>query len=270
MGLASFAFSWGFILVKGAGLAPAVCAFYRLLFGAGTLLAIALVRGSTLRPSGAVIGAGIAFGMHQILFIGATQTTSIALVTLIQSLQPLIVGALSQRALRERVPRGLYGCALLALLGVATVMYANRGLPNTSLYGVLLSLLNLATYTAFFLFSKRARARGAQTLSLTALSLGIALLSILPFLYWTPPSGEGWQIGLMLLMALLPGNGHLLVNWAHPRVGATLSSIILALVPVFASLWAHLIFGEPYGPLHVLGTLLTLSAVELGRRVAPF
>ena len=71
---------------------------------------------------------------------------------------------------------------------------------------------------------------------------------------------------MLAVLALLPGNGHLLVNWALPRVSAALGSLILTAVPLLASLWAHLIFHEPYGPLHLIGMTMVAAAIEGGRR----
>lgn len=67
-------------------------------------------------------------------------------------------------------------------------------------------------------------------------------------------------------LALLPGNAHLLVNWALRRVSAALASLTLLTVPLLASIWAHVVFGEPYGLRHVIGMLLVAAAVEAGRR----
>jgi len=266
MTLASFLFSWGFIIVRAAGLPPAWTAGFRLTFGAALLLGVAKLRRMPFHFSPVVVAAGVLFGVHQLAFIGATQATSIALVTLVQALQPLLVAPLSRRALQEDTPKALYACGVLGVAGVGIVVYANRGLPTTTWYGFGLSLLNLVSYTAFFLASKRARLEGAHPISLTGTALAIALLTVLPFLGNAPDTIEPWQVGLLAFMAWVPGNGHVLVNWAHPRVSATLAALTTSLVPVFASIWAHLIFDEPYGPLHLLGTLLTLSAIELGRR----
>jgi drug/metabolite transporter (DMT)-like permease len=71
---------------------------------------------------------------------------------------------------------------------------------------------------------------------------------------------------LLCVLALGSGNGHLLVNWAHDRVSATVASLILLIVPLLASLWAHLVHDEPFGLRHVLGIVLVMAAIEGGRR----
>ena len=269
--LASFGFSWGFIIVRAVDLPAAEVAFLRLLFGGGLLALVALARRTPWHFSGPVFFAGLCFGLHQLFFIRAAQSTSIAVVTLVQSLMPLLVAMVSQRTVGEKVEGALFGCAVLALAGVGLVVYANRGMPSTTPFALLLCVLNLVSFSAFFLFSKRARFLGAPSLTLTCASLVIAWLFVVPFSVGqlTTAVPALWQVGLLAFMAWIPGNGHILVNWAHARVSATLGSIALSLVPVFASIWAHLLFDEPYGLLHVIGTVFTLAAVVLGRKVSP-
>lgn len=269
MALAAMGFSWGFIIVKGVALPAATVGFWRLLIGAGALALVArALRAPWPVRWGPVIGAGICFGLHQLVFIAASQQTSIAIVTLIAALQPLAVSMVSHRVLGERVPPGLRGAAGLGVVGVAVVVLANLEAPSRTLRGDLLAALNLVLFTAFFLFSKRARAEGTPTLTQTTCTLGIAWLVVLPALAFNEPRipSAGWQWVLLAVLALVPGNGHLLVNWAHPRVSATLASLILATIPLLSSTWAHFVFGEPLGAWHALGMALAAAAIESGRR----
>jgi drug/metabolite transporter (DMT)-like permease len=266
---ASFAFSWGFVLVKAIALPPVTIAFFRVLIGAAVLV----IASSILRPGWpsartAVLGAGLCFGLHQLAFITATHETSIAVVTLLGALQPLVVSLVSRRTLGERVPPALYGWSLLAASGVGLVVYANLGSASRSLFGDLLACANLVLTSAFYLFSKRARDQGASTLSLTTATLVIALILISPALAFTPPAApiapRDWT--LLVILALVPGNGHLLLNWAHPRISAALGSLTLASIPLLASVWAWLVFDQPYTIRHALGMLVVLVAIEGGRR----
>lgn len=267
--LAAGAFSWGFVFVKAAGLPAPTIAIWRLLIGGVTLLAVAVALRvpwpASPRP---VLAAGVCFGVHQLLYIAATQKTSIAIVTLIGAMQPLLVSLVSRRLVGERVPAQLQLWALVAVLGVATVVWASLDDPSRSLLGDLIAVVNLLVFTTFFLVAKRARTEGVHTVALTTGMLLVALIVIAPALLLVTPrapeSGRQWL--LVAGLALLPGNGHLLVNWAHRRVSAALASLVLAAVPLLASVWAHLVFGEPYGARHLLGMLLVAAAVEGGRR----
>ena len=267
--LASTMFSWGFVIVKYLPLEPATLASYRLAIGASVYLLVARLM-KVPRPVGwgNVLGAGLFFGLHQLLYISATQATSIAIVTLIGALQPLIVALVSHRTVGERPPPSLPLFALLAASGVALVVWANADDPSRSLLGDALAVVNVAAYTGYFLMSKRARAEGTHTLTLTTAAMGGALLVVAPALVFSTQRvpGEGLEWGLVALLALGPGSGHLLVNWAHRRASAALTSLVLTAVPLLASVWAHLVFDEPYGWPHMVGIALVALAVEGGRR----
>ena len=266
---ASTAFSWGFVLAKMVGLPPPTIAFVRLWLGGFALLAVALaIHAPRPKHLGSLIAAGVFFAMNQVLYIYASVHTSIAIVTLISALQPLLVGILSPWAVDERPAKSLLFWALVAVVGVAIVVWANQDHASQSLLGNLLSVANLLAFTAYFLFTKRARNEGTHTIFVTAGPVLVAALLITPTLLlegnYEEPSTK--QLGLILLILLGPSNGHLLVNWAHRHISAALSSLVLTAVPLLASLWAFWVFDEPYGPWQILGTLVVALAVEAGRR----
>lgn len=266
--LAAIGFSFGFILVKLVGLPGPILAGARLLIGGGVVVLAALVlrrpRPVRLAP---VLVAGFCFGLHQLLYVAATQLTSIAIVTLLGALMPMGVALVSRRAVGEPVPPSYALWSAMALAGVALVVFANASDASHSVLGDLLAVVNILTFLGYLLASKRARQEGTDTLTLTGGTLLTALLVVLPGLFFVEPTAPApWQWGYIALLALGPGNGHLLVNWAHARTSAALTSLVLSGVPLLASLWAHLVFDEPYGWPHVAGALLVAGAVEGGRR----
>lgn len=269
--VAVLGFSWGFTIVKLVPLEPAALAAWRLALGAGGLGAVALAwRMPWPRLRGATLVAGAAFGAHQLLFIGATQRTSVAVVTVVVSLQPLAVALVSRRVVAERVPPALLAWSGVGVAGVVLTMLGTAGDDVRSLSGDLLAVGNLGAFTAYFLAAKRARVDGAPTLTFTATFLGLALLVVAPAAALGGASAlrvEPSTLALLALLAFGPGSGHLLLNWAHPRVSAALASLALASVPALASLWAHLVLGEPFGLWHVAGIALVAAALDGGRRV---
>lgn len=270
---ATTAFSWGFILVKWIGLPAPTISFWRLLIGAATLALVARLAGTRMPPvRGSVLAAGLSFGVHQLLFIQATQMTAVATVTLIASMQPVVVALVSRRLLAEPVSPQLVGYAVLAVAGVGIVVLRNLDAESRSLEGDLLAVANLFAFTAYFLFARRAREEGVSTVPFTAAFLAVGLVVVAPAaLLWPADPVEALtlrpvDLGLITLLALVPGNGHLLLNWAHTRISAALSSLVLAAVPVLASVWAHLVFREPYGPAHAIGMVLVIAAIQGAQR----
>jgi len=268
VGMAAIGFSFGFILVKLVGLPGPVLAGARLLIGATAVLgaAVLLRRPRPVRFA-PVLAAGVFFGLHQLLYVAATQLTSIAIVTLLGALMPIGVALVSRRAVGEPVPPSYAIWSAMALAGVALVVLANASDASHSVLGDLLAVVNVVTFLGYLLASKRARQEGTDTLSLTGGTLVVAMLVVLPGLFFVEPTAPvPWQWGYIALLALGPGNGHLLLNWAHARTSAAMTSLVLSAVPLLASLWAYLVFDEPYGWPHVLGALLVAGAVEGGRR----
>lgn len=267
--LAATGFSWGFVLAKAIGLSAPVIATWRMALG-GVLLGLVALARRTPWPKQwtGVVLAGLCFGCHQLLFISATQRTNIAIVALVAALQPVVVAAVSRRAVGEIVPRRVAAFSVLAVLGVALVVLSSLKSAEHDYLGDLLALLNLFALSAYLLSGKRARLEGAHTLTLTASVFFIGLCIALPFALSAPVSAPGTskQWLLLAILAFGPGNGHLLVNWAHGRVSAALVAIVLTAVPLLASVWAALVLGESYGIGHVVGSLIVVLAVEGARR----
>lgn len=269
LGGAALLFSWGFVLVKSVGLPAATIGFWRLVIGSAVLVTWALLARAP-RPTvwGPLIGAGLCFAAHQWLYMEAAAHTAIAHVTLIGALQALVVPLVAGRAVGERGSASFVGWSLLALAGVALVVGANLGDATRSLYGDALSVVNLFAFVGYFLCAKRARQLGVHPVTLTAVSVVVASVAVAPALGAVGvalPSAP-WQWLFIALLALGPGNGHVLVNWAHARVTAAFASLVLTAVPLLASLWAHLVLGEPFGPWHVAGGVLVAIAIEGARR----
>jgi drug/metabolite transporter (DMT)-like permease len=269
--LAVTGFSWGFILVKAIDLPAPVLATWRVSLGALALSSAALLlRVRWPLQWGFVVLAGLAFGAHQLVFIAATKLTSVAIVTTIGATQPLLVMLLSKRVVGERVAPKLVGCGVLALAGIALLVRSSLGDDSRSLTGDLLAVVNVFSFTAYFLAAKRARMQGAPTLTFTAGFLWCALPVVaLAMTFWTGfdhPHGTT-DLVLLLVLVLGPANGHLLVNWAHDRVSAALSSLVLATVPMLSSIWAWAVLGESLTWAHGAGIALVVIAIEAARRI---
>jgi drug/metabolite transporter (DMT)-like permease len=269
VGFATLLFSWGFIFAKVIGLPAPMIASLRLVVAGLVLSLVALVfRVRWVQVRGVVALAGLAFGMHQLLYISAVQRTSVAVVALAGATMPLLVALVSRRTVGETVPRALVGCAVLAIAGVAIVLHGNLESASRSLLGDLLALANVLASTLYFLSAKKARLADAPTLTLTATIFWIALFVTLPAMLLTEleaPDATQWT--WVVLLALGPGNGHLLVNWAHRRISAALAALVLSMLPGLATLWAYLLLNEPFTWWTGVGLVLVTLSVEIGRRV---
>ena len=65
------------------------------------------------------------------------------------------------------------------------------------------------------------------------------------------------------LLALIPGTGNLVMNWAHRYVDASISSALNCLNPLVAAVAAWVILGQPLTLLQDGGILVGLTAITV-------
>jgi drug/metabolite transporter (DMT)-like permease len=67
------------------------------------------------------------------------------------------------------------------------------------------------------------------------------------------------------LFALLavPGTGHMLMNWAHPRVRLAISSMLTLAVPVLTTAGGVVFLDQSVGAVQVVGIAVVLGALSM-------
>lgn len=209
------------------------------------------------------IPGGVLFGIHVSLFFSALKLTSVANVTFIGALQPVLVLLVAGRWLGETATPRLVALSAAAMGGVALVVYGNEAVPG-ALLGDLLAVANIVVWTVFFVYTKKARDH-VEAVDYQATMTVIAALVVTPVALVL--GAEASQIdGLdwlwLIFVALVPGTlGHLLMNWAHRYVDATVSSLVILAVPVVAAAGAAVLLGEPITWLQAAGGAVVLAAI---------
>ena len=156
----------------------------------------------------------------------------------------------------EQVTRRALVCSTLAIAGVVVVVIAGGSSGNRSTAGDLLAVLNLVSWAAFFLVTKRARS-GIGTLEYLAAMTLVAALTVTPIALLTGQDfgsvhGVGWL--WLVLLVLIPGAaGHGLMTWAHAHVDVTTSSVLVLGEPVLATLGAAVFLGESVNGVQLIG-----------------
>jgi drug/metabolite transporter (DMT)-like permease len=64
-------------------------------------------------------------------------------------------------------------------------------------------------------------------------------------------------------MVLVPGGGHLLMNWAHQHAPITLMSMVTVGIPVVATVGAAAFLGEPVTLVEALGIAVAVLAIAM-------
>ncbi len=269
--VASAVAMWGYsaVAIKTVSASGLVVAFYRLWFAIPLLwlsaLAVPAMRRRLDREwfYGCLAG-GSLFGIHQILFFNAIKLTSIANVTIIGALQPVLVLLVAGPMFGETLRRSAVGWAAVALAGTALVVIGSAGTPAVSPLGDVLAFANLFAFTGYFLVSRRVRSGvGAweYVVGMTTVS-GLVITSAAAFVQPDLGAPTGWDWLILLSLAIFPGTlGHVLTNWAHAHVSAFSISMMFLATPVVSSTSALLVLGEIVTPLQVVGAFIVLVAI---------
>ena len=265
--LATMFWSLGNLMAKASDLPGPQLAFWRVLFGAVIYQAIFRARGGRMTWAAlriAVVG-GTAFGLSSALLFTALQTSSVASVTIITALQPVFLLPYAVRRLGERVDIARLVLTGLALTGTIVTVLAASSSGSWSLFGDVLAFIGMFAGCTYFVGTKYARATlGAIEYQAAALTVAIAVafagaLVTGPGLV-TPTVGDLWWA---LLIAIIPGTGHLLMIWSQKQLPVSTTATIALDVVVLSSIGAALLFGQELVPVQVAGMALVLVALAL-------
>jgi drug/metabolite transporter (DMT)-like permease len=262
----------GNIIVKLTTSPFLIVSFYRHLFSLPVLfVGWRLLRDRTLPWRAAGLG-GVLFATHQIFHLSSLRYSTIAVVTILFSLQPILVGAASHRFVGERTTVRFYLWSLVAIVGCTVVVVASSGQPGATPVGTLLAVSNLVAWSAYYLATKRARADYGTIPWLLVMTLVsgtiIGTLALVTGRSFASPSAH--EFGLFLALAIPSATlGHFLVTWAQPRIHVAASSALILGVPIFSALGAALFLHEHFGPWHVAGALLAIGGAGSAMRHLP-
>ena len=207
-----------------------------------------------------VVG-GLLFGINLVFFIFAMRRTSAANAVVIASLQPVVLLAVAGPMFGERPDRAIYGWSVVAFGGVVLAMYASDASGVATRQGDLLALIMMLLFSAYYVASKRARRTVDSANYQLALTV-VAAVAVLPFALVIEGGlalGGDWV--LVVAMAVLPGTGHLLTNYAHGHTSLTMMSLINLLFTAVAPLYAWWLVGERIGGLQAVGMGVVMAAL---------
>lgn len=247
-------------------------AFWRLALGAVVywLVITLLGRGLTMDQLRASVAGGVTFGANLGLFYTALKLTTVANAVIITALQPALVAMAAHRMFRERMDGRGVALVALAFSGVALVVFGASGTRDWSLRGDLLALAGTVMWAGYFLASKRARETvGALQYQTGVLIVASAVILPLTLIVHGSPGAPGPEtLGWISLLVLLPGSGHLIMNWAHAFVPVTVSSTLTLAIPVLSAVGAAIFLDQPITGLQAagMGVVLVSLALFIARR----
>jgi drug/metabolite transporter (DMT)-like permease len=270
-------FSIGPVLVAGSTTSGAVLSFWRLWIGALLLGALTLWRHraqgtrASRRGWGWTAAAGLAFGAHQLFFMISIKATSVVDVTLMQVLQPILVGVLAFVVFGERPGLAFRLWSLVAGVGAALVVLAGTTGPEGNPVGMALALANVVCFAFYFIWSKQAMAH----IGALPFLLGVAVVAGLAVSLFAAVTGQRvssidtTDLLIAASIAVVPGAlGHFLTTHSLSRVPANLPPVMQLAMPFLSGGLAWLLLSEGFTWMHVVGGLVTVVGV-VGALLSP-
>ena len=194
---------------------------------------------------------------------------SLAVASVLLYTAPSFVVILSAVLWREPVTRKKLLALFLTLLGCACVCGLFSGGLSVTVPGVLLGLGAGFFYALYSVFGRYALAH-YPPLTVTVWTFLFAGPASLLFLRPAELAGAfagggGLWLTALAMAVFSTAAPYILYTWGLARMEPGRASILASLEPVVASLTGVIAFGEPMGPLTVLGILCVLAGVYILR-----
>ncbi|MBK4216077.1 DMT family transporter [Paracoccus caeni] len=250
-------------IVRGLdGALPASqAAFIRFLIGLVFLipaLVPALRRGFSPQIWGLFVGRGALHVVAVIAWFYAMSRITVAEVTAIGFLNPIIVTIGAALIMGERLAARRIGAIVIALIGALIVL--RPGLRELD-PGHLSQILASVAFGASYLVAKRISDQVPASVVVAMMSLTVSIgLAPIALAAWVPPT---WgQVGWLGLVAVFATLGHYTMTRAFAAAPMTVTQPVVFLQLVWASLLGVLVFHEPLDGWVLIGGGLMIGAIS--------
>jgi len=212
--------------------------------------------------------AGALFGANMVFVFAALQHASVAVLAVIQALQPGLVLTVAGRWLGERASPWHVAWTVVGIGGVLVVVLGNSPDVVMEPIGLLYGVLSMLSFTGYYLRTRKVRSTfDVHPLEWMTGSTLFSALAVTPVaLVFSSAADYGELAGIDLVyLAFVTGVvgilGHTLMSWVHKFIEASRSSLYMLGMTVVAVLAAWPINNEPVTLQQLLGGLIVLSAV---------
>ncbi|EEO27754.1 DMT family transporter [Oxalobacter paraformigenes] len=206
----------------------------------------------------------------------ALDLTLVSNVSLIVCIAPLLTAFLVILFYRnEKVRKTLLAGSVMALVGVALVVFNGHFILKLSPAGDLLTVAAAFSWAFYCLILKRLDLR-YPTLFITRKVFFYGVVTLLPFLPFLPLHFEAaifmqpavWT-NLLFLSLVASMLCFIMWNMAVKELGPVLATNYIYIVPLIAMLTSAVLLGEPVNTVMLGGCALILAGVFLGQRRSP-
>jgi drug/metabolite transporter (DMT)-like permease len=267
--------SFSAVFVKLADVGPTAAGVYRNVFGALTLLAIALARRDRLWKgrlqarwallAAACFAADLFFWHRAIHYVGP------GLATILGNFQVFFVAAVGILVFREPATARFVLAVPLAVLGLFLLVGVRWGdVDATYRRGVVYGVVTALSYASYLLCLRGAR-RERDRLSAVANLVWVTFVTASLLTLAARVGGESLRIPnlrtavvLVAYGVLCQALGWIVISRTLHLVDASRAALILLLQPVLTFGWDILFFRRPTTTLEVAGASLAIAAIYLG------
>jgi probable blue pigment (indigoidine) exporter len=212
--------------------------------------------------------AGVFFGVNLAFVFSALQHASVAVIAVVQALQPAVVLLVAGPWLGERATRWHVMWTLVGVGGVALVILGGDRSVSGDGTGLVYAIAAMLTFTAYYLLNRRVRSTTAvdalQWMAGVTLFAGLTITPVA--LAVSSPddyrqlAGADW-VYLAFIAGAVGIVGHTLMSWVHKYTPASRSSLYLLAMNVVAIAAAWPIHDEPVTVVQGLGGAVVLGAI---------
>jgi drug/metabolite transporter (DMT)-like permease len=212
--------------------------------------------------------AGLLFGINLAFVFSALHHSSVAVLAVIQTLQPGVVLVVAGRWMGERATRWHVMWTAVGVLGVAVAILGGNPEVRGDAIGIVFGVASMLTFTGYYLLNRRVRS--TTIIDPIQWMAGITLfaaLTITPLALATSSADDYRQLAgadwlYLAFVAFVVGIvGHTMMSWAHRFIPAARSSLFLLAMNVVAIVAAWPLHHEPVTLPQAVGGIIVLGAV---------
>ena len=232
-------------------------------FACVTLGMVAAGRGLRLRVArerlGRVVLSGLLLALHWIAFFTAVRVAGVAVGTLTAATFPLFTIVLDAMR-RGRTPSPMEwvgGATIIVAVGLISGIGAQDAAANS---GAAIGLLAALLFAVFALISQDL-AKDSNAVTLSLYQQGVVALLLCPVLPFVEPlqTREAW-VAIALLGVIGTALTHQLYLFALRRLPASVCGGFVTLEPVYAIVFAAMLFGDEIRPIVLVSAALIIGA----------
>ena len=273
----SFCFALTPVFVKSADVGPIATGFWRMVLALPLVWAWCRIearrRGARPRRRAGdtrwLVASAVAIALDLSLWHSSFIYTSVANAALLGSLHPIVVAIGAWFLFGETVTRTFVVGLVVAVVGAIALARAGAGEFSAVALGDVLAVLSTLGFSAYALTLKRLR-QTLPTATIMLWTLTLAPTMLLPIAAAAgetllPQSPRGW---LVVAGFALIGNvaGQSMMTYAFAHLPASFGAVSLLVVPVFAALFAWLLFGETVNAAQAVAGAAVLAGIVLAER----